>query len=75
MVGKWDPKGQEEGGSHLGFHSQLEGSPFEGQHGATMIASSFRVDQDTELHERKDIETEGPPVTILNHRASVLPWD
>lgn len=75
MVGKPHPKGEEEGGSHLGFHSQLEGSTFEGQHGATMIASSFREDQDAELQEREDIEIEGPPVAILNHCTDVLPWD
>lgn len=75
MVGKPHPKGQEEGDSHLGSHSQLESPTFEGQHGATMIASSFREDQDTELQEREDIEMEGPPVTIPSHCSGVLPWD
>lgn len=74
MVGKLHPKGKREGGSHLGFHGQMEGPTFEGQHGATMIASSFREDQDTELQEREDIEIEGRPV-ILNHFEGVIPWD
>lgn len=67
-------QGQKEGGSHLGFHSQLEGPTFEGQHGATMVASSFREDQDTQLQEGEDIRAEGPPGTILNHCRGMVPW-
>jgi len=66
-VVKLHPKGQEEGSSHLGSHGQLEGPTFEWQHGATVIASSFREDQDMELQEGEDIEMEASPVAILNH--------
>lgn len=75
MVGKLHPKGQGEGGSYLGFHGQMEGPTFEGQHGTTTIASSFGEDQDTELQEREDIEIKGHPVIILNHCEGVLPWN
>lgn len=67
-------QGQEEGGSHLGFHSQQEGPMFEGQHGATMVASSFREDQDTQLQEGEDIKAEGPPGKILSHCTGMVPW-
>lgn len=75
MVGKLHANGQEEGGSHLGFHSQLEGPTFEGQHESTMTTTSFREDQDAKLQEGEDIGTEGPPVTILSHCTGILPWD
>lgn len=75
MVGKLHPQWQEEGGSHLGFHSQLEGPTFEGQHGATMIASSLREDQDTELQEGEDIEMKGSRVAIQNRCTGILSWD
>lgn len=74
MVGKSHTKGQEEGGSHLGFHSQLEAPTFEGQHEATVTTSSFREDQDVELQEGEDTETEGPSVTVLSHCTGILPW-
>lgn len=67
-------QGQKERGSHLGFHSQMEGPTFEGQHGATMVTSSFREDQDTELQEGEDIGSEGSPATILSHCSGMVPW-
>lgn len=67
-------QGQKEGGSHLGFHSQLEGPTFEGQHGATMVASSFREDQDTQLQEGEDVRAERPPGTIQSYCRGMVPW-
>lgn len=67
-------QGQKKGGSHLGFHSQLEGPTFEGQHGPTMVASSFREDQDTQLQGGEDIRVEGPPGTIQSHCRGMVPW-